>query len=103
LFVAAADRPRGLPQPKVCLRHLNITPRSPYYRAFIKRTELVNVRKGFGLLPSRPTFLFFKWRTLLLGHCPVGEDIRVEDVKTGEAIGTDHLPLVVELELRGEL
>jgi molecular chaperone GrpE (heat shock protein) len=30
---------------------LNITPWSPYYRGFVEQTKLVNVRKGFGLLP----------------------------------------------------
>jgi endonuclease/exonuclease/phosphatase (EEP) superfamily protein YafD len=44
-------------------------------------------------------FLFFKSLMLPLDHCLVSEDIRVADVKTGEAIGSDHLTLVVELEL----
>jgi hypothetical protein len=52
------------------------------YRSFVERTKLVNVRKGFGLLPSWPTFLFIKWLMLPLDHCLVSDDIRVEDVKT---------------------
>jgi endonuclease/exonuclease/phosphatase (EEP) superfamily protein YafD len=99
MFVAAADYLGNLPSPKICVGDLNITPWSPYYRRFIERTELVNVRKGFGLFPSWPVFLFFKWLMLPLDHCLVSEDIRVADVKTGEAIGSDHLSLIVELEL----
>ena len=102
LLAAAADCLRDLPSPKICVGDLNITPWSPYYRGFVERTKLVNVRKGFGLLPSWPTFLFFKWLMLPLDHCLVSEDIYVADVKTGEPIGSDHLPLIVELELEVE-
>jgi endonuclease/exonuclease/phosphatase (EEP) superfamily protein YafD len=62
----------------------------------------VNVRDGFGLLPSWPTFLFFKWLMLPLDHCLVSNDIRVADARTGEPIGSDHLPLIVEIELEVE-
>jgi endonuclease/exonuclease/phosphatase (EEP) superfamily protein YafD len=103
MFVAAADCLANLPRPKICVGDLNITPWSPYYRRFIERTELVNVRKGFGLLPSWPVFLFFKWLMLPLDHCLVSDDVRVADVKIGESIGSDHLPLIVEFELRGAL
>jgi endonuclease/exonuclease/phosphatase (EEP) superfamily protein YafD len=102
LFAAAADRLNDLPAPKICVGDLNITPWSPYYRSFIERTELVNIRKGFGILPSWPSwpvFLLFKWTMLPLDHCLVSKDIRVADVRTGETVGSDHLPLIVELEL----
>ncbi len=102
LLAAAADYLRNLPSPKICVGDLNITPWSPYYRGFVERTKLVNVRKGFGPLPSWPTFFFFKWLMLPLDHCLVSDDIRVADVKTGESIGSDHLPLIVELELEVE-
>jgi endonuclease/exonuclease/phosphatase (EEP) superfamily protein YafD len=99
MLAAAADCLRGLPAPKILIGDLNITPWSPYYRDFVERTKLVNVRKGFGPLPSWPAFLFFKWLMLPLDHCLVSDDIRVADVKTGESISSDHLPLIVELEL----
>jgi endonuclease/exonuclease/phosphatase (EEP) superfamily protein YafD len=99
MLAAAADCLRDLTGPKICVGDLNITLWSPYYRGFVERTKLVNVRKGFGILPSWPTFLFFKWLMLPLDHCLVSDDIRVADVKTGEASGSDHLPLIVELEL----
>ncbi|MBO0861539.1 MAG: endonuclease/exonuclease/phosphatase family protein [Chloracidobacterium sp.] len=99
LLTEAADCLRDLAAPRICVGDLNITPWSPYYQRFVERTELVNVRKGFGLLPSWPTFLFFKWLMIPLDHCLVSKDIRVADVKTGEAIDSDHLPLIVELEL----
>jgi endonuclease/exonuclease/phosphatase (EEP) superfamily protein YafD len=99
-FAAAAEYLRNLPGSKICVGDLNITPWSPYYRRFIEQTGLVNVRKGFGLLPSWPTFLFFKWLMLPLDHCLISDGIRVVSVQTGEPIGSDHLPLLVELEIR---
>jgi endonuclease/exonuclease/phosphatase (EEP) superfamily protein YafD len=99
LLGAAADCLRDLQSPKICVGDLNITPWSPYYRSFVERTKLVNVREGFGLLPSWPTFVFFKWLMLPVDHCLVSDDIRVKYVKTGDPIGSDHLPLIVELEL----
>jgi len=101
-LAAAADCLGNLPGPKICVGDLNITPWSPYYRSFVEQTKLLNVREGFGLLPSWPTFVFFKWLMIPLDHCLVSEDIRVADVKTGEPIGSDHLPLIVELELEVE-
>ncbi|MGH9768291.1 MAG: endonuclease/exonuclease/phosphatase family protein [Blastocatellia bacterium] len=102
MFTDAADVLRNLPAPKICIGDLNITPWSPYYRSFVEQTKLINVRKGFGLLPSWPTFLFFKWLMIPLDHCLVSDDIRVADVRTGESNGSDHLPLIVELELEVE-
>ena len=67
--------------------------------SFVERTKLVNVRMGFGLLPSWPTFVFFKWLMLPLDHCLVSDDIRVADARTGEPIGSDHLPLIVETRI----
>jgi len=99
-FVAAAGYLRNLPGPKLCVGDLNITPWSPYYRRFVEQTGMVNVRRGFGLLPSWPTFLFFKWLMMPLDHCLISDGIRVIDVQTGEPIGSDHLPLLVELEIQ---
>jgi endonuclease/exonuclease/phosphatase (EEP) superfamily protein YafD len=37
-----------------------------------------------------------------LDHCLISDDIRVADARTGESIGSDHLPLIVEIELEVE-
>lgn len=102
MLSAAADCLRNLSGPKICVGDLNITPWSPNYLSFVEQTGLVNVRKGFGLLPSWPTFLFFKWLMIPLDHCLISEDIHVADAMTGEPIGSDHLPLIVELDLEVE-
>jgi len=99
MLAAAASHLQSLPAPKICVGDLNTSLWSPYYRSFAKQTKLVNVRQGFGLLPSWPTFLFFRWLMIPIDHCLVSDDIRVIQARTGEPIGSDHLPLVVEIEI----
>lgn len=102
MFDSAAECLRDLPNPKIFIGDLNITPWSHYYRSFAEKTGLADVRKGFGLLTSWPTFLFFRWLMIPLDHCLVSDDISVIDVKTGEPSGSDHLPLIVELEIQSQ-
>ena len=102
MLASAADCLQNLSGSKICIGDLNITQWSPYYRRFVKQTRLANVRKGFGLLPSWPAFLFFKWLMIPLDHCLVSDSICVTSVKTGEPIGSDHLPLLVELEIHSQ-
>ncbi|MFN0109935.1 MAG: endonuclease/exonuclease/phosphatase family protein [Blastocatellia bacterium] len=100
MFDSAAECLRKLSGPKIFVGDLNITPWSHYYRNFAEQTGLTDVRKGFGLLPSWPTFLLFKWLMIPLDHCLVSNDICVTNVKTGQASGSDHLTLIVELEIQ---
>jgi endonuclease/exonuclease/phosphatase (EEP) superfamily protein YafD len=100
---AAAIYARDLPDPKICVGDLNTSPWSPFYQDFARQTKLINVRKGFGLLPSWPTFMGFSWLMIPIDHCLVSDDIRVVRVQTGERIGSDHLPLLVEMEINEPL
>jgi endonuclease/exonuclease/phosphatase family metal-dependent hydrolase len=59
----------------------------------------LRVRDGIGLLPSWPTFMYFDWLMIPIDHCLVSDDIRVIMAQLGEAIGSDHLPLIIELEI----
>jgi endonuclease/exonuclease/phosphatase (EEP) superfamily protein YafD len=75
---------------------LNITPWSPNYHRFMQVSGLKNARQGFGILPT--------WHAgiplldIPIDHCLVSSDIQVKQIKTGRAIGSDHLPLLVEVE-----
>jgi endonuclease/exonuclease/phosphatase (EEP) superfamily protein YafD len=100
VLASAALSLQNLPAPKIFVGDLNVTLWSPHFQSFVAQTGLVNVRKGFGLLPSWPTFLpFGKLLMIPIDHCLVSDDIRVVQARTGADIGSDHLPLVVELEL----
>jgi endonuclease/exonuclease/phosphatase (EEP) superfamily protein YafD len=96
---------KSLKTPVIMAGDLNITMWSPYYKRFEQKTGLRNARKGFGILPTWPTKPTFSriprflspllW--IPLDHCLVSPEIRVANIRTKENIGSDHLPLSVEL------
>lgn len=99
VLTAATTCLHGLPHPKICVGDLNTSLWSPFYQDFAQQTKLINARKGFGLLPSWPTFMGFRWLMIPIDHFLVSSDIRVVNMETGERIASDHLPLLVELEI----
>jgi endonuclease/exonuclease/phosphatase family metal-dependent hydrolase len=98
----AADRMKELESPKICIGDLNSSPWSPYYQELQKQTQLLDVRTGFGLLPSWPTFMGLKALMIPIDHCLVSSDFRILGVRTGERVGSDHLPLIVDLTVASE-
>lgn len=94
-----------LTQPTLVLGDLNTTMWSPYYQRLVRRTGLENARRGFGILPSWPTRNNFNALPLFgarllsipIDHCLLTPDIQAIDVRTGPDIGSDHLPLLVDL------
>ena len=73
----------------------NVTMWSPYYKVFVSKAGLRNARRGFGIIPTWPTF-----RPLLyipIDHCFVGRDMKVLNIRAGRHVGSDHLPLITDL------
>ncbi len=86
---------RGLASPKVLLGDLNTSSWSPYFSDLLKQSGLRNARDGFGILPTWPSF--FRPAMIPIDHCLISRGIRVEAVRTGPDIGSDHLPLIIDL------
>jgi endonuclease/exonuclease/phosphatase (EEP) superfamily protein YafD len=97
----AASVVQALPAPKILVGDLNTSLWSPYYAQVIRQTGLYNARQGFGLAPTWPTFMPWPFLRIPIDHCLVSPDIRVLTMRTGRNIGSDHLPLIVELMVPG--
>lgn len=81
--------------PVVVIGDLNVTMWSPSYSTFIRSSGLVDARRGFGILPTWPTTSpFIK---IPLDHCLVSPSIGVRAIRTGPHVGSDHLPVIVDL------
>ena len=85
--------------PVIMLGDFNITPWSSTFNQSIELSGLSNCRNGFGILPTWPAQL--KWPALMIpiDHCLASDAITVSELRTGDDIGSDHLPLIIELQL----
>jgi endonuclease/exonuclease/phosphatase (EEP) superfamily protein YafD len=81
----------------ILIGDLNVTPWSPDYARLIRDSGLRDARRGHGILPTWPTF--FPLMMIPLDHCLISPTLAVSDIRLGPNIGSDHLPLIVDLLL----
>lgn len=103
----AAAIARQLPPPTIIIGDLNASLWTPYFTEMVRESGLAETRKGFGVLPTWPNFLPTLKKPLGLNlvplakipidHCLVSPDIKVVNCRTGRDVGSDHLPLIVDL------
>lgn len=91
-----AQTARKIKGAKIVLGDFNTTIWSDDYTAFESETGLFNASKGFGIIPTWPTNLIPFM--IPIDHCLVSNHFNVKTIKSGQPIGSDHLPLVIELE-----
>jgi endonuclease/exonuclease/phosphatase (EEP) superfamily protein YafD len=101
---AALDR---LPDQLIVVGDFNTTPWSPYYRQFQRTARLVDAQQGWGVLPTWMPWLgrrlpTWSWPGLslpidrLLTRSDTAQ-LRATSFRTAADIGSDHLPIVVEI------
>lgn len=92
---AVASIVKQMSPPVVVAGDLNTSVWSPYYLRFVRESNLIAARRGFGILPTWP--VHSRWLMIPLDHCLISADVRVRDCRTGREIGSDHLPLIIYL------
>ncbi len=86
---------KKLKGPFVLMGDLNTTTWSPYFNELLKNAQLKDSTRGFGWQPTWPVQVPFLG--LDLDHCLISRDLVVLKRQPGPAIGSDHLPLYVEI------
>ena len=84
-------------EPLIVTGDFNITPWSRHFRAALDRSGLSDSAAGHGLAPSWPSQ--FPPLGMRIDHCLVARHWRSTDVRLGPSLGSDHLPLIADLEM----
>jgi len=82
--------------PLIVTGDFNITPWSRHFREALQRSGLSDSAAGHGLAPSWPSQ--FPPLGIRIDHCLVSRHWRSTDVRLGPSLGSDHLPLIADLE-----
>jgi endonuclease/exonuclease/phosphatase (EEP) superfamily protein YafD len=94
-FAATGARVRALPGPVILAGDLNATPWSPPFRALVDGSGLCDTRAGFGVQPTWPAS--FAPMRIPIDHVLADCSIGVADRWVARDVGSDHLPVVVDL------
>ena len=95
-FARAASLLRTTSGKRLLIGDLNTTMWSPYFTGLLKESGLRDARRGFGLMPSWPVPLP-AFLQLPIDHCLVSDDLSVKGIRPGGRTGSDHRPLIVDL------
>ncbi|SMF03940.1 Uncharacterized conserved protein YafD, endonuclease/exonuclease/phosphatase (EEP) superfamily [Alteromonadaceae bacterium Bs31] len=87
--------------PFILAGDLNTTMWSSHYSQLEKNGKLRNVRRGFGINATWPSGLGILG--IPIDHVLISDEIRVVDVRVGASVGSDHLPLIIELSIIGSV
>lgn len=82
---------------QILVGDLNVTPWSPYYLTLESEAGLVNAARGHGYRPTWPAGLGFL--KIPIDHCLLSKGLRVRRFHRGAEIGSDHVPIVVDIAI----
>jgi endonuclease/exonuclease/phosphatase (EEP) superfamily protein YafD len=91
---AIAERVGTTPGSRIVVGDMNTTEGSAHFRNFLRVSGLRDSRLGFGRQGSWPTDFFYR---LPIDHAFVSDELAVVDRRLGPSVGSDHLPLLLDL------
>ncbi|MEM6768161.1 MAG: endonuclease/exonuclease/phosphatase family protein [Bacteroidota bacterium] len=94
-YQTVGNRKKQYPEPYIFMGDFNTTTYSVYLQEFVQKMELVDSRKGRGLYSSWPSLFFPLW--VPIDHAFVSEGLGVVRRETGGYLGSDHLPILLEV------
>ena len=80
---------------RIVMGDLNITPWSPFYVPLEEEAGMTNAANGRGYLPTWPAGLDLL--KIPIDHMLVSEGVTVQQFRTGEENGSDHLPIILDV------
>ncbi|MDD4018488.1 MAG: endonuclease/exonuclease/phosphatase family protein [Kiritimatiellae bacterium] len=86
----------GFKGPLVVTGDFNNTPWSSHFRQFLEASGLRDSTQGHGLQPTWPVALPPPMR-IPLDHCFHSDAVRILSRRPGPDIGSDHLPLIIDV------
>lgn len=95
-MIELAELLGSTPGPAVVLGDFNSVPWSAAATDFRSRAGLRDTRQGLGQQASWPAFLPAPLR-IPIDHCLVSGDLQAAHCAIGPSVGSDHLPVIVEL------
>ena len=84
-------------EPAIVIGDLNVTPWSPYFSELLRESGLRNSSPSKSLNGSWPAWMPFG--RIPLDHCLVSSNLAVLGKTLGPDVGSDHLPLIVDLQI----
>jgi endonuclease/exonuclease/phosphatase (EEP) superfamily protein YafD len=82
----------------VVIGDFNSTPWSRQFNQLLHQSKLVNSQRGFGLQPTWNAIFPTPFR-IAIDHCLHSAGLKTVYRSTGRAIGSDHLPVLVQLRI----
>jgi endonuclease/exonuclease/phosphatase (EEP) superfamily protein YafD len=81
----------------ILLGDLNTSPYSRVFKRLCDRLQVVDTRRGFGVMATWPTQMSIL--SIPIDHVLVSSDVAVREFHVGPRTGSDHLPVIATLVL----
>jgi endonuclease/exonuclease/phosphatase (EEP) superfamily protein YafD len=98
-FTHAASILKSTTGTRLLIGDLNTTMWSPYFTDLVRESGLRDARRGYGIRPSWPMPLPV-FLQIPIDHCLVSDDIMIKGIRTGRRTGSDHRPLIVDMQFK---